>query len=242
MGSTFQDCTALAALPSDLFAGCVNLTSLTLTFSGCTALAVLPADLLKHNTLLISAGSTFYGCAALVSIPSSLFASCPLITAFGATFQNTGVVEIPENLFSGNPLVTAYGQTFRGCKNLRSVPAGLFVASINATTFTNVFAECIALEEVGPGLLNNLPATTIGYLFDGCVQLRTNVSTIFNLDSYSTIVTTTATFRGCSAITGKGLEFMGKVPNVTAHYYAFYNCTSLDDFADLPGNWITNKL
>jgi hypothetical protein len=195
MGSTFQDCTALAALPSDLFAGCVNLTSLTLTFSGCTALAVLPADLLKHNTLLISAGSTFYGCAALVNIPPSLFASCPLITAFGATFQNTGVVEIPENLFSGNPLVTAYGQTFRGCKNLRSVPAGLFVASINATTFTNVFAECVALEEVGAGLLNNLPATTIGYLFDGCVQLRTNVSTIFNLDSYSTIVTTTATFR-----------------------------------------------
>lgn len=242
MGSTFQDCTALAALPSDLFAGCVNLTSLTLTFSGCTALAVLPADLLKHNPLLISAGSTFYGCAALVNIPPSLFASCPLITAFGATFQNTGVVEIPENLFSGNPLVTAYGQTFRGCKNLRSVPAGLFVASINATTFTNVFAECVALEEVGACLLNNLPATTIGYLFDGCVQLRTNISTIFNLDSYSTIVTTTATFRGCSALTGKGLVFMGKVPNVTAHYYAFYNCTSLDDFADLPGNWITNKL
>lgn len=242
MGSTFQDCTALAALPSDLFAGCVNLTSLTLTFSGCTALARLPADLLKHNTLLISAGSTFYGCAALVNIPPSLFASCPLISAFGATFQNTGVVEIPENLFSGNPLVTAYGQTFRGCKNLRSVPAGVFVASINATTFTNVFAECVALEEVGAGLLNTVPATTIGYLFDGCPQLKTNVSTIFNLSSYSTIVTTTATFRGCSAITGKGLEFMGKVPNVTAHYYAFYNCTSLDDFADLPGNWITNKL
>ena len=80
-----------------------------------------------------------------------------------------------------------------------------------------------------------------GYLFDGCVQLKTNVSTIFNLSSYSTIVTTTATFRGCSVLTGKGLVFMGKVPNVTAHYYAFYNCTSLDDFADLPGNWITNK-
>lgn len=242
MGSTFQDCTALAALPSDLFAGCVNLTSLTLTFSGCTALAVLPADLLKHNTLLISAGSTFYGCAALVNIPPSLFASCPLITAFGATFQNTGVVEVPENLFSGNPLVTAYGQTFRGCKNLRLVPAGLFVASVNATTFTNVFAECVALEEVGAGLLNTVPATTIGYLFDGCVLLRTDINAIFNLSSYSTIVTTTATFRGCVAITGKGLVFMDKVPNVTAHYYAFYNCASLDDFSDLPGNWITNKL
>ena len=242
MGSTFQDCTALAALPSDLFAGCVNLTSLTLTFSGCTALAVLPADLLKYNTLLISAGSTFYGCVALVNIPSSLFASCPLITAFGATFQNTGVVEVPENLFSGNPLVTAYGQTFRGCKNLRLVPAGLFVASVNATTFTNVFAECVALEEVGAGLLNTVPATTIGYLFDGCMLLRTDINAIFNLSTYSTIVTTTATFRGCVAITGKGLVFMDKVPNVTAHYYAFYNCASLDDFSDLPGNWIANKL
>ncbi|MCP6503207.1 hypothetical protein NL484_27460, partial [Klebsiella pneumoniae] len=78
--------------------------------------------------------------------PPMLFASCSLITSFGATFQNTGVEEIPENLFSGNPLVTSYGQTFRGCKNLRSVPAGLFAASISATVFTNVFSECSALE------------------------------------------------------------------------------------------------
>ncbi|SWK87237.1 Uncharacterised protein [Klebsiella pneumoniae] len=35
---------------------------------------------------------------------------------------------------------------------------------------------------------------------------------------------------------------MGKVPNVTAHYYAFYACAGLDDYDDLPGNWITNKL
>lgn len=242
MGSTFQDCSALSALPSGLLAGCVNLTSLTLTFSGCTALAVLPADLLEHNTLLTSAGSTFYGCTSLADIPPTLFASCPLITVFGATFQNTGVAEIPENLFSGNPLVTAYGLTFRGCKKLRSVPAGLFAASVNATVFTNVFADCLALEIVGAGLLNTTAVTTVGYLFDGCSSLRSDINAIFNLESYPAIVTTTAIFRGCALLTGKGLVFMARVPNVTAHYYAFYSCADLDDYDDLPGNWITNKL
>ncbi|MEW9359463.1 leucine-rich repeat protein [Klebsiella pneumoniae] len=242
MGSTFRDCTALISLPSGLLDGCINLTSLTLTFSGCTSLAVLPGDLLKNNILLSGAGSTFYGCTSLVNIPPTLFASCSLITSFGATFQNTGVEEIPENLFSGNPLVTSYGQTFRGCKNLRSVPAGLFAASISATVFTNVFSECSALEVVGAGLLNTTAVTTVGYLFDGCASLHSDVNTIFNLASYPEIVTTTAIFRSCALLTGKGLEFMGKVPNVTAHYYAFYACAGLDDYDDLPGNWITNKL
>lgn len=242
MGSTFQDCSALIALPSGLLDGCVNLTSLTLTFSGCTSLAVLPGDLLKNNTLLTSAGSTFLGCASLVDIPPMLFASCSLITSFGATFQNTGVEEIPENLFSGNSLVTAYGQTFRGCKKLRLVPAGLFASSVNATAFTNVFADCLALESVGAGLLNTTAVTTVGYLFDGCASLRSDVNTIFNLASYPEIVTTTAIFRGCALLTGKGLVFMSKVPNVTAHYYAFHACAGLDDYDDLPGNWITNKL
>ncbi|WP_368286765.1 phage tail protein I [Klebsiella variicola] len=240
--ATFQDCTALAALPSGLFDGCPNLTSLTLTFSGCTSLAVLPGDLLKNNTLLTSAASTFLGCAALVDIPPTLFASCSLITSFGATFQNTGVEEIPENLFSSNPLVTAYGQTFRGCKKLRSVPAGLFAASVNATSFTNVFADCPALETAGAGLFNSTAATTVGYTFDGCESLRSDVNTIFNLASYPDIITTTALFRGCALLTGKGEVFMGKVPNVTAHYYTFNKCTSLEDYDVLPGNWITNKL
>ncbi|MCW9589622.1 phage tail protein I [Klebsiella oxytoca] len=240
--ATFQDCTALAALPSGLFDGCPNLTSLTLTFSGCSSLAVLPGDLLKNNTLLTSAASTFLGCAALVDIPPTLFASCSLITSFGATFQNTGVEEIPENLFSGNPLVTAYGQTFRGCKKLRSVPAGLFVASVNATSFTNVFADCLVLETAGAGLFNSTAATTVGYTFDGCESLRSDVNAIFNLPSYPDIITTTALFRGCALLTGKGEVFMGKVANVTAHYYTFNKCTSLEDYDVLPGNWITNKL
>ncbi len=240
--ATFQDCTALAALPSGLFDGCPNLTSLTLTFSGCTSLAVLPDDLLKNNTLLTSAASTFLGCTALVDIPPTLFASCSLITLFGATFQNTGVEEIPEKLFSANQLVTAYGQTFRGCKKLRSVPAGLFVASVNATSFTNVFADCLALETAGAGLFNSTAATTVGYTFDGCESLRSDVNAIFNLPSYPDIITTTALFRGCALLTGKGEVFMSKVPNVTAHYYTFNKCTSLEDYDVLPGNWITNKL
>lgn len=242
MGSTFQDCIALASLPSGLLDGCPNITSLTLTFSGCTSLAGLPGDLLKNNTLLTSAGSTFYGCTSLADIPPTLFASCSLITSFGATFQNTGVEEIPENLFSDNTMVTAYGQTFRGCKNLRSVPSGLFSASVNATAFTNVFADCLALETVGAGLFNRTAAVTVGYTFDGCASLRTDINAIFNLASYPEIVTVTAIFRSCALLTGKGRVFMGKVPNVTAHYYVFYACVGLDDYDDLPGNWITNKL
>ncbi|UVW50890.1 hypothetical protein NYO12_16970 [Klebsiella variicola] len=150
--------------------------------------------------------------------------------------------EIPGNLFSGNPLVTSYGQTFRGCKNFRSVPAGLFAASISATVSTNAFSECSALEVVGAGLLNTTAVTTVGYLFDGCVSLRSDVNTIFNLATYPEIVTTTAIFRSCALLTGKGLVFMGKVPNVTVNYYAFYACAGLDDYDDLHGNWITNKL
>lgn len=242
LGTIFLDCTALAAVPSGLFAGCVNITSLTMTFSGCTALSALPADLLRHNTLVTSVDSTFYGCTTLAGIPASLFTSCPLITGFNATFQNTGVVEIPESLFSGNPNVTAYVQTFSGCKHLRSVPAGLFATSIKATTLANTFAGCVALTEVGAGLLNSTPATTVGYLFDGCALLRTDVNAIFDLSGYPDIVTTTATFRGCAVMIGRGLVFMGKVPNVTAHYYAFSNCASLDDYDALPGNWIANKL
>ncbi|MFH2504045.1 leucine-rich repeat protein [Klebsiella indica] len=242
MGATFQDCTSLSALPADLFSGCINITSLTLTFSGCTALSVLPSELLKNNSLLISAGSTFYGCTSLVNIPSSLFKYCPLITSFGATFQNTGIVEIPGNLFSNNPLVTAFGQTFRGCKNLLSVPENLFTASINATTFTNVFSDCNSLEQVASGLLNSTSVTTMGYLFDGCSRLHTDVNVIFNLSSYPNIVTTTAAFRGCANMTGKGLIFISKMTNISAHYYTFNNCVSLDDYDNLPNNWIINRL
>lgn len=242
LSSTFQDCSGIVALPSGLFAALVRLTSLTLTFSGCTSLSAIPSDLLKNNTLLTSVGSTFNGCASLEIIPPSLFAWCPLVTAFNATFSDTGVVEIPEKLFSGNPLVTAFNQTFSGCIKLRFVPAGLFSASVNATSFTYTFYGCHALETVGAGLLNSTAVTTATYLFGECEILRTDLNIIFNLASYPAIVTVTALFRACSGLRGQGLIFIGKIPNVTAHYFALYACDRLDDYSQLPGNWITNKL
>ena len=242
LGSTFQGCAGLIALPSGLLAGCVKLTSLTQTFADCTSLAVLPGDLLKHNTLLTSVGSTFSGCTALETLPALLFSWCPLITAFSGTFQNSGVVDIPESLFTGNLLATAFNQTFSGCKKLRAVPAGLFVANVNAAAFTYTFNGCLALETVGAGLLNSTAVTAVTYLFGECAALRTDLNTIFNLESYPAIVTTTALFRACGLLTGKGLVFISKLPNATAFYYTLFACNSLDDFDDLPGNWITNKL
>ncbi|MFQ9621305.1 MAG: hypothetical protein ACLR17_00445 [Enterobacteriaceae bacterium] len=207
---------------------------LTLTFSGCTALAVLPADLLKHNTLLISAGSTFYGCAALEDFRRCLHRA---LSAFGATFE-TGVVEIPENLFSGNLLVTAYGRPSGDVKTCAQCLPDFLSPVSTPFIFTNVFAGASHWKRSGRSA-EYRTATTIGYLFDGCPQLRTNVSTIQPSTLFDDCHR--QPHSGCSALTGKGLVFMGKVPNVTTHYYAFYSCTS-HDFADLPGNWITNKL
>lgn len=237
MTSTFQNCAALETLPADLFDDCPALTSLSLTFGYCLGLRSLPPTLLAKTPRLTNVGGTFMGCRELKSLPADLFEHCPLLVSVYGTFQETGLMEIPPELFAHNPLITAFGYTFAYCSRLERIPAGLAEHNTKVTQFNATFLGCRSLVDVSPGLFNGADLTMVYHTFEGCVALSTPLHVIFDQEIYPRITITTSVFQNCLSLSGRGLEFIGKVPAATDHHYTFFECRSLDDYNQLPGDW-----
>ena len=96
-----------------------NVTDFSYTFQGCSGLTSIPSDLFANNPDVTDFSYTFDGCLGLTSIPENLFANCPAVTNFSDTFSGcSGLTSIPSDLFANCPAVTNFSGTFYGCSSL----------------------------------------------------------------------------------------------------------------------------
>ena len=221
---TFYECSGLTGnIPENLFAKCPNATTFDSTFESCSGLTgSIPENLFANCPNVKKFGKTFSMCSGLTgSIPEKLFANCPNATTFNSTFKScSGLTgSIPGNLFANCPNATNFGFAFAGCRGLTgSIPENLFAKCPNATDFTGTFSSC-------SGLTGSIPEN----LFANCPNIEKLGSTSSNPVAYGT-------FSYCTGLTGNAPDFWNTT-SATTHYYCFYNCTQLGNYADIPDDW-----
>lgn len=184
----------------------------------------------------------FYGCLRLPVIPDNLFKYCPFVVNFGYVFLAcSSLLYIPAGMFDYNPLVSTFRYAFRLCVLLKEIPSGLFDKNTLVTSFYVTFADCYGLLTFPRGLFDKATmATDFGNLIQNCNNITTDIKDIFPLELYSAITYLTRAFNGCSKMKGSGVDFISKVPNVTAyqsHDNVFTGAIGLSDYYQIPAAW-----
>ncbi len=216
---SFQNCSNLSSisLPISLtsinegvFSGCSKLASVSLpnsivslgksAFSGCTALVLTSIP----GTVTTIGESCFSGCQSLKSIviPSSI--SAINTTAFAGC---TGLTSIQ---FSNSNITIGY-QAFLGCNGLSSI-----IIPRNASITNNAFQDCKGLV-----IATSPYAYNSGYIFQGCVNLKTIIipSGLSSIRDYA--------FYNCSTL--DSINVPASVFSIGNN--AFNGCSSLKKFS-----------
>lgn len=161
------------------------------TFNGCTSLLSITSDLFDGLSGTMSTDMfayTFYNCIALNALPDGLFANvlgAPSVNIFKYTFFNCdSILSIPSDLFSGIlglPAEYMFDSTFRSCDGILSIPAGLF-SSISGLPaehmFSNTFQSCVSVLSIPAGLFSNILGAPAAYMFYGTFQACDSVLSI----------------------------------------------------------------
>ncbi|OMQ26919.1 hypothetical protein BMI79_00905 [Serratia oryzae] len=215
------------------------MTVLSSAFQLCTSLTTIPPGLFKYNTKLLAVSGIFSYCD-IRDIPEDIFSTCTLIAYFDLLFrENKNLSNIPDGLFDNNVNAVSFNAAFYET-GVESVPGGLFKNNVKATTFKEVFAYCQQLKFVGDGLFNGTSATSLSRAFISCIKIGSNINSIFNLASYPGIYVTELAFNYCQLLKGSGLDFIAKLPNVTAassKSNTFNQAISLSDYNQIPKAW-----
>lgn len=138
-----RQCTALKAIPSNLFRG--------------TNFKLDPSGSVRGNTTL---DGMFMQCSSLKTVPHDLFEgeSFGYFTSCVNLFYVSGMVIIPEGLFDSLVNVTDCRFIFRESESLRVIPPDLFKYMESAERFNGCFEGCTSLEYAPDGIFSNLPS------------------------------------------------------------------------------------
>lgn len=128
-------------------------------FRGCGNLAEVCGKLFSKNPQLTDMSHVFRECASLQTVPADLFEGVAAATTFTRAFSESGLVNLPGGIFSGTKRIRNLNACFYLCKNLLTIPDGLFKGLDQAEDFTWVFRE---------SGINNLPGDT----FEGCTSAK----------------------------------------------------------------------
>lgn len=204
IGSMFQNCTNLKTAPSLITSATIS--SANSMFSGCVSLSAVPTI----SGAIVNASSMFSGCVSLKTAPwlnlgsltdaTSMFGSC------------TSLTTIPS--YTIGTSACTYGTMFNGCSSLQTVPK----LTLNGTTFSSLFFNCVSLTTIG--ILTMPNATNVQNMFNGCRSLR-NAPTIVNS---GTITNMTGMFANCSGLISVPTY---TTTNVTTMSTMFSTCSSL---------------
>ena len=95
--------------------------------------------------------------------------------------------------------MTNFSNVFSGCKNIASIPSGLFDHTTNVTDFSYVFGFCIALQSIPNGLFdNNTAVTSFSNAFSNCQSLQSIPAGLFN--NNTAVTDFSGCFSGCSSL------------------------------------------
>ena len=234
---------------SNAFAGCGNLTSLTLpdlvstlaqgAFYNCSSITSLH---LPNNLAYLEGASTFMNCASLrsITLPAGLttnigknmFAFCSSLSS--VTFAGTLIPSVSTNAFvqctNLTSIVLPTGVTrvddgaFSSCTRL----AGVSMASVTRINGNNTFANCSALSSIvlpngSGGISGNTTTTPTVYInsamFQNCASL-----TSITIGMYMPFIGSYA-FNGCSSLPNVTLP--SSVQNIST--FAFAGCATLSN-------------
>ncbi len=270
MAYTFQYCGTDASvtdfnIPSGLFDDLYKVTSFYRTFYQCSKFSGIPSGLFNNCVSVTDFRTTFYN-NAHTSIPIGLFDNCTEVTNFSGTFSNNSELTsdgIPDFLFENNIKVINFGESssggvFQNCSNVdfTYIPATIFRANSNVSSFYAAFYGCTHLESIPTDLLRyNTVATTVYNMFyntsitslsanvfqynrsitdvSGCFSNCSLLTTIDEglFDTYqqqtNAIVSFASVFSGCSLLASIPANLFQYCVNAKIFNNAFYNCIAL---------------
>ena len=121
---------------------------------------------------------------------------------------------------------TSFSNCFNVCRDLTSVPEGLFANNPNVTNFSSCFFNCEALTSVPEGLFANNPnVTDFSYCFQGCDALTPVPERLFA--NNSNVMNFSHCFQSCNLLTSVPERLFANNPNVTDFSSCFYYCKAL---------------
>lgn len=223
--------TGVEKLSAGLFEGLSAVKTIGAVFQDCVALSEIEEGVFDGVTAAKSFKYCFSGCTSLREIPEGLFRGLTAAYEFKSTFEDSALESIPEALFADarNYSSADFSYMLAGCRNLKTVPAGLFetFTAVTSPGFKYAFSES-AIETLPSGLFAKNTAVTQGFenTFNGCDCLTTIESGVF--PESSSVSTLAYTFEGCTALESlpEGL-FDPLAASKTKFTATFKNCTAL---------------
>lgn len=232
IGAVFQGCKNLKEIEEGVFDGLTAVKSFRYCFSDCESLRSIPEGLFRGLTAAYEFTYTFEN-SGLESIPEGLFADARDYSSADFTYMLSkckNLKTVPAGLFSKFTTVTSPGfrSMFDG-SGLESVPEGLFAANVKVSTgFESVFENCPSLKTIeGPIFPETTTVSTMAYAFCGCTSLESLPEGLF--DCFSTAkLKFTATFAGCSALKSIPDGLFAKNTQATQFSETFSDCVALE--------------
>lgn len=228
--------TGVKRLEGGIFEGLSNVKTIGAAFMDCVSLSELSSDLFKGLTSARSFRYCFSGCKSLRNIPSGLFAGLTNAVEFTYTFESSGLESVPVELFVDckNNYSLDLTYIFAECKNLKTVPAGIFdtLTKLSSPGFKNAF-EASGIETIPAGLFAKNTDVTTGFeeTFYRCESLKTIEGPIFA--ETSSVSSMTRTFLGCTALEEIPEDlFSSLAGSKTKFTGTFKECTSLESLPE----------
>ena len=254
--------TDITDIPEGLFDSCTNLRAASSAFKhtnivNCPRLWTNYPDITPYmfegckqlesiaSTFKVNLGfhaDMFYGCTKL-SDPKNIINDFGDLHSYNISgmYQNSGVTSIPNNLFS---LLSTFNNSidasfmFEGCKNLLSISGTITNQNMGASLqymFANSGLTNIDLKF--PNILTTKNANCLGHMFEGCVDLTTLNTDMFNFNATSLDIV--YMFEGCKKLTNWPIAeehnlwdypcfySPDNVPNHIDYQYTFSGCSKI---------------
>ncbi len=240
IGSVFQDCTSLCEIEEGVFDGLTIAKTFNYCFSGCTALREIPEGLFRGLTTAFEFKSTFED-SAIESVPVGLFAEARDYNSADLNYTFAGcknLKTVPAGLFDRFTTVTSPGfrNTFEG-SGLETIPAGLFAKNVNvSSSFEETFYGCESLKTIEGGIFpESSSVSSLDYTFAKCTALEELPADLFTSIAESK-TKFTATFAGCSSLKSLPAGLFAKNTKAKQFSDTFNSCVALESIpADLIG-------
>lgn len=238
IGAVFQGCKSLSEIEPGVFDGLSSAKSFRYCFADCSSLRQIPSGLFRGLTTAYEFVYTFEN-SALESIPEDLFADARDYSSADFTYMLSNcknLKTVPAGLFRTFTKVTSPGfkNMFHG-SGIETVPAGLFAGNTSVSSgFEELFSNCSALKKIeGPIFPESTSVTSLAYTFENCTALEDLPVGLF--DSLAGSKTKfTATFVSCSSLKSLPAGLFAKNALATGFQGTFCGCSSLETIpADL---------
>lgn len=237
VGSVFQDCTSLTEIEDGVFEGLSSAKSFYYCFADCTALRKIPAGLFAGMSKAFEFNYAFHN-TALESVPVELFNDVRDYESadFSYMFSECkNLKTVPAGLFDRFTTVTSPGYRYMfEDSGIETIPAGLFAKSVKVSSgFESVFENCPELRCIEGSIFpTTTSVTSVARMFANCPKLESIPADLFEPFG-TTKLKFTATFMGCASLKEIPEELFAANTATKQFSATFADCVSLEQIPAL---------